>query len=191
MSCSFSHNATSLLLSDVTKPRLTACSQSNSSVQRARPSGGSTQAKAIICCCCLGVNVGGAPDRGASYNARATSSVQKFLRTLRTVRSEQPTCSAISSSVNPSSDFSRIVALRTTRTDRVPNCTNSCKLCRAPSLRRSRKRRAGLVAAMNAAQKAGKGETTVRRDDPMTSSLARAWCCALSGPCLRRQVKRS
>jgi len=135
ISCSFSHSATSLLLTDVTKPCLTARSQSSSSVQRVRPSGGSVQAKATTRCCCLGVNVGGAPDRGASYNARSKPSVQNRLRTLRTVRSEQSTCPAISSSVNPSSDFSRIEARRTTRTDRVPDRTNSCKRCRASSLR--------------------------------------------------------
>src|SRR5438132_3936447 len=136
-SCSFSHSATSLLLTDRTIPCSAACWQSSSNVQRTRPSGGVLQARAMTCCCCRGVKLAGVPHRGASYKARSTPAVQNRLRTLRTVRSPQPTCSTISSSVRPSSDLSNISARRTTRTGRVPDCANCCNCCRASSVRRT------------------------------------------------------
>jgi hypothetical protein len=118
-----------------TNPRLTACLQSNSSVQRTRPSGGVVQAKVTTFCRCRGVKSDGRPDRGASYTALSNPSVQNRLRTLRTVRSPHPTCSTICGSVRPASDFSRMSARRTTRTGRVPDCTTSCNCRRAPSVR--------------------------------------------------------
>lgn len=136
-SCAFSHKLTSLLLIDFTKPRLAACSQRSSSVQRTRPSGGSVQANATTCCFCRPVKSDGRPDRGESYNVPSNPSSQNRLRTLRTVRSAHPTCSTICWSIRPASDFSRINARRTTRTGRVPDCATSCNCCRAPSVRRT------------------------------------------------------
>lgn len=50
-SAAVSQSATSLLLRDSTMPRFVASSASKINVQRARPSGGSVQAKAMTCFC--------------------------------------------------------------------------------------------------------------------------------------------
>ena len=105
ISWAFSHRLTSLLLTDATKPRLTAYSHRSSSVQRARPSGGSVQASATTCCFCRFVKSEGRPDRGASYSVPSKPLSQNRLRTSRTVRSAHPTCSTICKSVRPASDF--------------------------------------------------------------------------------------
>src|SRR5580704_5168410 len=135
-SCSRSHSETSLLLTAATKPCFAACSLSSSNVQRTRPWGGSLHANAMTRCCCFCVNKGGEPGRGASYTARSRPCKQKRFRTSRTVRSVQPTSSAICASVRPSSDFNRVWARRTTRTDRVPERTKPRNNCRTSSVRR-------------------------------------------------------
>src|SRR5262249_41567858 len=125
-SCRCSQSETWLLLSAGTKPRATASRHNSFNVQRAYPSGGWVQAKAMTCCCCLAVNFGGPPGRFASKTARSQPPKQHRLRISAIVRTVKPTCSAIAVSIRPASDLSKTCARRTTATGRVPARTSSC-----------------------------------------------------------------
>lgn len=94
----------------VTMPSFNICCTNNSSVQRARPAGGSLQAKAIKRASCSSLISAPVGACGLSSNATCNPSSANRNRIRRIVYSLTYSIWLISASVLPSSTFSRICA---------------------------------------------------------------------------------
>jgi hypothetical protein len=113
-----SHSDTSLMLTDGTKPSAAA-------LRRGRT--GQRDHLLLL----LAGELRRPPLRGASKRALSNPPWQNRWRIAATHRDVQPTCSAICSSVRPSSVFNRMLARRTTRTGWVPVRTNTSNFDRS------------------------------------------------------------
>ena len=103
-----------------TRPSSTALSDSSLNVQWSCPSGALLQARAIRCASPFSSSFGGLPGRGRSTTAPCSPTSQKRLLIRHTVPGDTSSASAIRCTVQPSSAFSKIRALATSRAELVP-----------------------------------------------------------------------
>ena len=111
--------------------RVTACSATRRTVQRAVPGGGALHTIAMMRCLSEGANTSAAPGRGASNTARAIPPVRYRWAILRTANGVSRTASATRGALSPRPNCNNAMARTTTRTCCTPPRSSASKARRS------------------------------------------------------------